>query len=481
LPNLTPAGAETPNGELSLRIRTVHRGPIHHSPAAGSALHFEKGQMKNRSDIRRIFRALRYSNYRLFFIGQGISLIGSWMQAVAMSWLVYRLTDSAFLLGVTGFAGQIPSLFLSPFAGVLADRFDRRRMLIAVQTLFMIQAFALAFLVLFGSPGVWQIVALSGLAGLVNAFDLPVRQSFVVQMVEDKADLGNAIALNSMMFNGARLLGPSIAGLVIAAAGEGICFLLNAVSFLAVIGSLLAMKNVPPQPESKKTEVLGELKAGFAYAYGFVPIRSILLLLALVSLLGMSYAVLMPVFAKEILAGGPHTLGFLMGATGVGAVGGAFFLASRKSAAGIEKVIPAAAGVFGIGLIAMSQSRSFPLSLLFMAILGFGMMANMVACNTLIQTLVDDDKRGRVMALYGMSFMGVTPFGSLLAGSLASRIGAPNAALIGGACCIAGAAVFMRKLPDIRRIIRPILVQKGILAEVSTGMEAASELTAPPE
>jgi MFS family permease len=433
------------------------------------------------SDIRRIFRALQYPNYRLFFIGQGISLIGSWMQAVAMGWLVYRLTASAFLLGVTGFASQIPSLFLSPFAGVLADRFDRRRMLIAVQTLFMVQAFTLAFLVLFGSPGVWQIILLSGLAGLVNAFDLPVRQSFVIQMVEDKADLGNAIALNSMMFNGARLIGPSIAGLVVAAAGEGICFLLNAVSFLAVIGSLLAMKNVARRPQAKRSDVLGELRTGFAYAYRFIPIRSILALVALVSLMGMSYSVLMPVFAKEILHGGPHTLGFLMGATGVGAVGGAFLLASRKSAAGIEWLIPAAACVFGAGLIAMSQSRSFPLSLLFMAVLGFGMMTNLVSCNTLIQTLVEDDKRGRVMALYGMSFMGVTPFGSLLAGSLASRIGAPNAALIGGACCIAGAAVFMRKLPDIRRIIRPILVNKGILPEVSAGLEAASELTAPPE
>jgi MFS family permease len=437
--------------------------------------------MKKQSDIPHVFRALNHTNYRLYIIGQGISQIGSWMQAVAMSWLVYRLTGSAFMLGVTGFASQIPSFFLSPIAGVWVDRSDHRRMLIVVQSLFMVQAFVLAFLVLFRAVTVWQVVLLSAMAGFVNAFDLPVRQSFVIQMVEDQADLGNAIALNSMMFNGARLIGPSIAGLVVAVAGEGICFLINAVSFLAVIGSLLAMKNIPQQPEAKKSEVLGELKAGFAYAFGFVPIRSILLLLALVSLLGMSYAVLMPVFAKEILHGGPHTLGFLMGATGVGAVGGAFFLASRKSAVGIERIIPAAAGVFGIGLIAMSQSRSFPLSLILMAVVGFGMMANMASCNTLIQTLVEDDKRGRVMSLYGMSFMGMAPFGSLIAGSLASRIGAPNAALIGGACCIAGAAAFMRKLPDIRRIIHPIFVQKGILPEVSSGMEAASELTAPPE
>ena len=437
--------------------------------------------MEKPSDNRRIFRALRYSNYRLYFIGQGISLVGSWMQAVAMSWLVYRITNSVFLLGVTGFAGQIPSFFLSPVAGVWVDRSDRRRMLIGVQTLFMLQAFVLAFLVLFRAVTAWQIILLSALAGIVNAFDLPARQSFVIQMVEDKADLGNAIALNSMMFNGARLIGPSIAGLVVAAAGEGICFLLNAVSFLAVIASLFLMKNIPRQPGSKKTEVLGELRAGFAYAFGFVPIRSVLMLIALISLMGMSYAVLMPVFAKEILRGGPHTLGFLMGATGVGALGGAFFLASRKSAAGIERIIPAAVCVFGIGLIAMSQSRSVPLSLLLMTVVGFGMMTHMVSCNTLIQTLVEDDKRGRVMSLYGMAFMGMTPFGSLLAGSLASRIGAPNAALIGGVCCIAGAAAFMRKLPDIGRIIHPIFVRKGILPEVSSGMEAASELTAPPE
>ena len=408
-------------------------------------------------------------------------MVGSWMQAVAMSWLVYRITNSVFLLGVTGFAGQIPSFFLSPVAGVWVDRSDRHRMLIAVQSLFMVQAFILAFIVLFHTVTVWQIILLSAVAGFINAFDLPTRQSFVIQMVEEKADLGNAIALNSMMFNGARLIGPSVAGLVVAAAGEGVCFLINAVSFLAVIASLLAMKNIPQPPAAKRSQVLTELRNGFAYAFGFVPIRSVLMLIALVSLMGMSYTVLMPVFAKEILHGGPHTLGFLMGAIGVGALGGAFFLASRKSAAGIERIIPAAAGVFGVGLMAMSQSRSFPLSLLLMTVVGFGMMTNMVSCNTLIQTLVEDDKRGRVMSLYGMAFMGMTPFGSLLAGSLASRIGAPNAALIGGACCIAGAAAFLRKLPDIRRIIHPIFVQKGILPEVSSGMEAASELTAPPE
>lgn len=435
----------------------------------------------NSFDTKQIFRAFKYPNYRLYFMGQGVSLIGSWMQAVAMSWLVYRMTHSAFLLGVTGFAGQIPSFLLGPFAGVWIDRSDRLRMLKIIQTLFMIQAFILAFLVLFGSPTVWRIVALSAAAGLVNAFDLPARQSFVIQMVENKADLGNAIALNSMMFNGARLIGPSIAGLVVAAAGEGFCFLLNAVSFLAVIASLFAMKNVPNKHSEKKARILKEMKGGISYAWGFVPIRSILLLIALVSLLGMSFAVLMPVFAKEILRGGPHTLGFLMGGTGIGALIGGLLLAPRKSAAGLERIIPIAAGVFGSGLIALSLSRTFYLSFFLMTFVGFGMMVTMVSCNTMVQTLVDDDKRGRVMSLYSMSFMGIAPFGSLLAGSLASRIGAPNAVGIGGTCCIAGAFWFSRKVPAIRRIIHPIYVKKGILPEVSAGMETASELTAPPE
>lgn len=437
--------------------------------------------MNNLSDIKHIFRALRYPNYRLYFMGQGISLIGTWMQSVAMGWLVYRMTRSAFLLGVVGFASQIPSFFLGLFAGVLADRWNRLQMLIVIQTLFMVQAFVLAFLVLSETITVWQLVVLSAVVGFVNAFDIPTRQSFVIQMVGNKRDLGNAIALNSMMFNGARLIGPSIAGLVVAVAGEGVCFLLNAVSFLAVIASLFAMKNIPRQPAIKKSHVLRDLQKGISYAFGFVPIRSILLLIAIVSLMGMSYAVLMPVFAKEILHGGPHTLGFLMGATGVGALAGAFYLASRKSAVGLERIIPLAAGIFGIGLTALSRSMSFPLSLVLMAIIGFGMMANMVSCNTLVQTLVDDDKRGRVMSLYAVAFMGMAPFGSLLAGSLASRIGAQNSVLIGGIACIAGALLFVRKLPEIRKIIRPIFLQKGVSEEVRSSMGTASELTVPPE
>ncbi|MDM7925281.1 MAG: MFS transporter [bacterium] len=431
-------------------------------------------------EFRSIFRALKSRNYRLYFTGQGVSLIGSWMQSVAMGWLVYRLTHSAFLLGVIGFTSQIPSLFLGPLAGVLADRMDKRRLLLIIQAGFMLQASLLAGLVLTDRIGVPSLIGLSLWMGLVNAFDVPVRQSMVVQLVERPEDLANAIALNSMMFNGARLIGPSIAGLILAAAGEGVCFLLNAVSFTAVIGALWAMKPVPGIV-SRKRRIGAELRDGFRYAWGFLPIRSILTVMALISLFGMSYHVLLPVFAKEILGGGPHTLGFLMGATGVGAVFGAFAMASRTSPSGLEKVLPAAGAVFGLGLIVMSFSRSPLFSYAVMAVIGLGMMTFMISCNTLIQTLVDEDKRGRVMALYAMAFMGTTPLGALLVGSLADRIGAPAAAAVGGLLCLVCAAWFLRKLPQIRREAHPVWISRGYAGDVSEGMEAASEMTTPKE
>jgi MFS family permease len=429
-------------------------------------------------EFRTIFRALQSRNYRLYFAGQGVSLIGSWMQSVAMGWLVYRLTHSAFLLGVIGFTSQIPSLFLGPLAGVLSDRMDKRRLLLIIQTAFMVQASLLAGLVLTERIGVGALIGLSLWMGFVNAFDVPVRQSMVVQLVERPEDLANAIALNSMMFNGARLIGPSIAGLVLAAAGEGVCFLLNAVSFTAVIGALWAMKPVPGTG-GRRRRIAAELRDGFRYAWGFVPIRAILSVMAVISLFGMSYHVLLPVFAKETLSGGPHTLGFLMGSTGVGAVCGAFVMASRRSPAGLEKLLPSAAGLFGLGLIVMSFSRSPLFSYAVMAVIGLGMMTFMIACNTLIQTLVDEDKRGRVMSLYAMAFMGTTPLGSLLVGSLASRIGAPRAAAIGGFFCLIGAGWFFRKLPEIRREAHPIWISRGYAGDVSEGMEAASEMTTP--
>jgi MFS family permease len=440
----------------------------------------EKGVSNQATGLRLLFRALKYRNYRLFFGGQTISLIGTWMQRIAMGWLVYRLTDSAFLLGIVGFAGQIPGFLVGPFAGVIADRVNRHRMLITAQVTAMIQASILAFLVLTGAIEVWHLVALSVLLGIIMGFDIPARQSFLIQMVENKEDLGNAIALNSSMFNLARLVGPSVAGILIAAVGEGICFALNAISYLAVITALLAMKVTPIKTERKENHIWRGLKEGFSYAFGFAPMKAIILLFGLVSLMGMPYQVLMPIFAKDILHGGAHTLGFLMGATGVGALFGAVYLASRKSVLGLERTIAVAAGVFGVGLVAFSMSRVLSLSLFLVLLVGLGMMVQMASSNTVLQTIVDDDKRGRVMSLFAMSFMGMAPLGSLLAGSLASKIGAPYTLLIGGSFCVLGSLLFAIKLPVLRKAVRPIYVKMGIIPEVATGIRTATVLTTPP-
>jgi MFS family permease len=284
-------------------------------------------------------------------------------------------------------------------------------------------------------------------------------------MIEKREDLGNAIALNSSIVNGARLIGPSVAGVLIATLGEGMCFLLNGLSFIAVIMALLAMKIAPKQREMPSSQVFQGLKEGFSYAFGFAPIRSVLLLLALVSLMGMPYTVLMPIFVEKILHGGPQALGFLMGATGVGAMAGSIYLASRKSVLGLGKIIVISANLFGIGLIAFSLSHLFWLSLLFMLLTGFGMMVQMASSNTVLQTIVEEDKRGRVMSFYTMAFMGMVPFGSLLAGGLANKIGAPNTVMMGGVACILGSAMFAKKLPSLRKIARPIYVEKGIVSE----------------
>jgi MFS family permease len=413
-------------------------------------------------------RALRHRNYRLFFAGQTVSLVGSWMTRIATSWLVYRLTGSALLLGLVGFAGQIPSFLLAPLAGVLIDRWDRHRLLVVTQVLAMFQSAALAGLALAGVINIWHVLGLSLFQGLINAFDMPARQAFVVEMVERREDLPNAIALNSSMVNAARLLGPSIGGVIIAAVGEGWCFALDAVSYLAVIASLLLMRLAARRrPAPKGAKVLPELRAGWSYVAGSVPIRSILLLLALVSLVGMPYTVLMPIFASTVLHGGPHTLGFLMAATGVGALLGAVFLASRRSVLGLGRVVPLMSGLFGAGLIGFSLSRSLWLSLALLLVTGIGFMVQMAASNTLLQTLVEDDKRGRVMSFYTMAIMGVTPFGSLLAGALAHRIGAPQTLLFGGVGCIAAALWFASLLPDLRQRVRPIYIEKGILPAVT--------------
>jgi len=415
-----------------------------------------------------VFRALRYRNFKVFFIGQGISLIGTWMQYVAMSWLVYRMTNSALMLGVVGFASQIPAFILSPFTGVLADRHNRHKILLFTQALAMLQAFILAFLTLTGNIAVWHIVVMGIFLGCVNALDIPARHSFILEMVEGKENLGNAIALNSMMFNMARLIGPSIAGVLIAIAGEGVCFLINAISYIAVIASLLAMKMPARDNEKKEADysMFEDLREGFNYAFGFVPIKAILFLLGIISLMGMSYAVLMPVFAKDILHGGPHTLGFLMGAVGIGSLAGTIYLASKKNIITLGRMLPAAAGIFGLSIIIFSFSHNLVFSLTLLFFSGFGIMVQMAASNTILQTIVDDDKRGRIMSFYTMAFMGMAPFGSLFSGMLASRIGVSNTLIISGSCCILAAVIFSFNLPSLRKIVRPIYVKMGIVSEI---------------
>jgi MFS family permease len=413
--------------------------------------------------VSHAWRALRHRNFRLFFGGQTISLIGTWMTRIATSWLVYRLTKSALLLGTVSFAGQIPTFLVAPFAGVWVDRLNRRRVLVCTQTLAMVQSLALAALTLSGYITVHWILALAVMQGLINAFDMPGRQSFMVQMVEDRADLSNAIAINSSMVNMARLIGPSLAGLVIAASSEGWCFLIDGISYIAVIASLLMMRmNVPAVPRAT-TSMFTELKEGWSYVSGFLPIRTILILFAVVSLMGMPFVVLMPIFAAQVLHGGPHTLGFLMGAMGVGALISALSLAARRNVRGLIRMIPIAATVFGLGLIGFGLSHVFWLSMMMVFVAGMGMMQGMAASNTIIQTLVDEDKRGRVMSYYTMAFMGMAPFGSLLAGTMAHAIGAPWTVIVNGSVVVLGAVWFFTRLPALRRVVRPIYQEMGIL------------------
>jgi MFS family permease len=418
------------------------------------------------------WRALRHRNFKLFFAGQSISLIGTWMTRVATSWLIYRLTGSALLLGLVSFSGQIPTFLLAPFAGVLVDRMDRRKMLVWTQALAGLQSLALAVLTLAKVINIHEVLWLSVLQGLINAFDMPGRQAFLVQMVEDKQDLGNAIALNSSMVNMARLIGPALAGIVIGSVGEGYCFLIDAISYLAVIASLMMMRvNIAPAKLSP-APMLQQLKDGWTYVIGFPPIRTILSLFALISLMGMPFMVLMPIFAGQVLHGGPHTLGFLLGASGVGALISAVSLALRKTVRGLTTMIQISAGLFGLGLICFGFSRYLPLSLILMLIVGFGMMQGMAASNTVIQTLVPEDMRGRVMSYYTMAFVGMAPFGSLLAGWLAHRFGAPHAVMITGAFCVAGSLWFTTQLKSIRQVMRPIYVEMGI---IRSSLEPAME------
>jgi len=415
--------------------------------------------------IARIFRALRYRNYRLFFIGQGISLIGTWMQQVAMSWLVYSLTNSAWLLGVVAFSGLISNSLVTPFAGVLVDRLNRHRILVITQVLAMLQALTLAAVVLTGSAAVWNLILLSIALGLINGFDMPTRQSFVLDMVPNREDLGNAIALNSSLFNSARLIGPSVAGVLVALVGEGLCFLINGISFIAVIACLLAMHISPTPARGGKEDFFRGMKEGASYAFGFPPVKYIIILLAFSALVAMPYPVLMPVFAKEVLQGGADALGFLMAGAGVGALAGAIYLASRKNVFGLDKIIVVSSCSFGVGLICFSFSRIMVLSMLFMAVTGFGMVVQLAASNTILQMIADDDKRGRVMSFFVMSFMGLAPFGSLLFGGLADVIGAPYTLLIGGVLILAAGVVFARKFSSVKDRVHRAYVKRGLMPD----------------
>lgn len=429
---------------------------------------------QEKTDLQLILRALKHRNYRLFFFGQGTSLIGTWMQSVALSWLIYNMTGSKFYLGLVAFCGQLPILLCSAIAGVCADRWSRIRIIMIMQILEMIQAFVLTALVFFHIITILQIILLTTIMGFINAFDMPARQAFVVEMVDDPEDLPNAIALNSLIFNMARLVGPSIAGFIIAILGETACFFINGLSFLAVIYSLAIMKLTHSDGPKHNGTIVAGIKDGLKYAYDFVPLRTILTYTAIMSLIAMPYFILMPVFAKDILVGDSRTLGFLVGSIGLGAFIGAVYLARRKSVPGLEKVVVVAAGVFAAGAIGFSFSRNFWLSLILVSLPGFGIMVQLAAINTILQTIVDDDKRGRVMSLHVTAFIGMAPFGSLLTGYVAQKIGAPYTLLICGILTIAVALLFAQKLPHIRRLIHPIYVRKGIIPEVAKGLQTAA-------
>ena len=413
------------------------------------------------------WRALRHRNFQLFFCGQSISVVGNWMTRLATTWLVYHLTHSALLLGVVSFAGQIVSFALGPFAGVWVERLNRRKLLVGTQAAAAFQSLALAALTLAHVITLWEIIVLTALQGVINAFDMPGRQSFLVQMVTDRTgvdrnDLSNAIAINSSMANGARLVGPAIAGLVVAAFGEGWCFLFDGVSYFAVIASLLLMRIEARESLRHKASMLEQMREGWDYVRAFRPIRTILLLFSLISLMGYSYAVLLPIFAAQVLHGGATTLGWLTGASGVGALVSALSLALRKSVVGLTRMVQIAAAMLGVALILFGLSHVLWLSLVLMVFVGFGLMQTASASNTIIQSLVTEDKRARVMSYYTMAFFGAAPFGSLLAGVLAERIGAPHTVFVTGAFCVAGSLWFSIELPKVSAVMRPIYERMGV-------------------
>jgi MFS family permease len=418
------------------------------------------------------WRALRHRNFQLFVFGQSISLIGTWMTRLATSWLVYHLTHSALLLGIVSFAGQVLTFALSPFAGVWVERLDRRQLLLWTQVAAAIQSLALAALTLANVITLREIIALTALQGFINAFDMPGRQSFLVQMVEDRRDLSNAIAINSSMANGGRLIGPAIAGLIIGAFGEGWCFLIDGVSYLAVIASLLLMRIQPLNIRRNAASLLEQMHEGWHYVRTFRPIRTILVLFSLLTLMGYSYSVLLPVFAGQVLGGGAYTLGWLTAATGIGALVSGLSLAVRKSVVGLTHMLQIAGAMLGGGLILFGLSRTLWLSLVLMVFVGFGLMQCAAASNTIIQSLVPEDKRARAMSYYTMAFFGAAPLGSLLAGALAHRIGAPGTVILAGAFCIAATLWFTFALPKIRAIMWPIYQEMGLLPELDSASSA---------
>jgi MFS family permease len=421
---------------------------------------------KDLTSFSKIFVSLKSRNYRLYFTGQSISLIGTWMQNVALSWLVYRLTGSVFLLGLVGFTSQIPTFILSPFTGVLVDRFNRLRIMILAQISFMVQALIMTLLVLFNVVQVWHIVGLSLIFGIISSFDAPARQSLVIDLIGRPEDLGNAIALNSAIFNGARLIGPAVAGIAIAIVGEGICFLLNTLSFIAVIYALLKISIPAKKVVIKESNLKKIFTEGLKYTFGSVPIRRLLMQLAVLSLVAMPFIVLLPAYAKDILHGNADTLGFLMSALGAGALTGAIFLAARKSILGLGRVISLFTTMLGSMIVLASFSDKTIFSLIFFYIGGLSMILSIAAINTMIQTIADEDKRGRVMSFYAMALMGTTPIGNLLAGTIASGIGIPSTLLTGGAITIIAGLWFEYDRKKLRKFIHPIYISKGIIPEI---------------
>jgi MFS family permease len=409
------------------------------------------------------FRALRHRNFQLFFSGQIISLVGTWMQTVAQAWLIYRKTGSGELLGVLGFVGQIPIFLLSPLAGLAADRWPRRRVVISTQSASMLLAFILAALTMTGRIRVWEIIGLATLLGIVNSFDVPARQSFLIEMV-GREDLLNAIALNSSMFNGARVAGPAIAGILVALVGEGWCFLLNGVSYLAVIAGLFMMRIEKLRPVHDGAAPLEKLREGIRFARHTKPIRALLVLVAIVSFMALPFSVLMPIFAVQILHGGASAYGTLMGAVGVGAMFGALALAMRQQLRGLGNVVAYSATGLGASLVLFSASHWYWISFTILVVSGFTMMMQFTATNTLIQAMVPDQLRGRVMSLYAMMFLGMSPLGSLLAGALADHIGAPVTVAIGGLASCLGGLAFARKWPSVRGPARDLIAAQGMMS-----------------